>query len=236
MLPGSTWLSVLFFFLFVAPGTTFDLQSRRRRATYEESALLEASRIILASLVFTGFALVVLLLVREARPSWTPEPRRLIAQDGMAYFRDNYPLVLGSVAVGAGLACAAAWGANLLLAKRQGGATISPISAWTQTVRRDCPAGHDTYARVRLDDGSVYWGLVANFSSNLDVEGRELVLAQPLQSRVGDADLAPVPKRYQRVILRGDTIRVLSIEYRRSATRATTAENNSGSAARSRAL
>ena len=50
----TTWLSVLFFFRFVALGTLFLLLSKRRRKTIADSAFVEISRVVLASLVFTG--------------------------------------------------------------------------------------------------------------------------------------------------------------------------------------
>jgi hypothetical protein len=74
------------------------------------------------------------------------------------------------------LALTAAWAWHLFLAWRQGGATIRQVSAWTQVFKRDCPKGHDAYVRVRLEGGIIYSGLVANFSSDLEVDGRELVL------------------------------------------------------------
>jgi hypothetical protein len=211
----STWLSVLFFFLFVAPGALFVLLSKGRRATFEESAFLEISRIVLASLAFSGVAFVVLILVRDVQPDWMPEPRQLVAKGGADYFRDRYALILRTVFIGTALACLVAWATNRFLVSRQGGATIKPISAWTQVLKLQCPAGHDSYVRARLDDGVVYTGLVADFSSDLEVEGRELVLGQPLASKsAADKTLVPVPPQYQRVIIRGDAIEVLSVEYR----------------------
>jgi Family of unknown function (DUF6338) len=218
----STWISILFFFFFlVAPGATFVLLSRRRRATFEESAFLEISRIVLASLVFSGIALAVLIVVHDFWPHWLPEPRRLVAKDGTDYVRDRYALVTRTVVIGIALACAAAFLATWALGKLQGGATISPVNAWTQVFKLDCPANHDAYVRVRLADGVVYSGLVANFSSDLEVEGRELVLAPPLASKTSDATgLRPVPPEYQRVVLRGDSIEVMSVEYRPRSTTA----------------
>jgi hypothetical protein len=228
VVPG-TWLSVLFFFLFVAPGAVFVLLSRRRRATFEESAFLEISRIVLSSLLFSGIAFAVLAVVRDVRPEWMPAPRQLVATTGADYFRDRYALILRAVFAGTALACLAAWVANWVLGKLQGGATISPVSAWTQVLKRDRPAGHDTYVRVRLDGGVVYSGLVADFSSDLEVEGRELVLGQPLASKTREGEaLLPVPPQYQRVVIRGDSIEVMSVEYRPSTTPPTAGKHRSG--------
>jgi hypothetical protein len=144
-----------------------------------------------------------------------PEPRRLLAKDGMDYFREHYSLVLRAVLITTGIACFVAWATDWALGRVQGGRTIRPVSAWTQVFKRDCPRDHDAYARVRLQNGVVYSGLVANFSSDLEVEGRELVLAQPLASKTGTGrELIPVPSEYERVVIRGNAIEVMSVEYR----------------------
>ena len=100
------------------------------------------------------------------------------------------------------------------LAWRQGGATIRQVSAWTQVLKRDCPKGHDAYVRVRLEGGTIYSGLLANFSSDPEVDGRELVLAPPIATKTGENQMTAVPGQYQRVVIRGSAIEVMSVEYR----------------------
>ena len=92
MVPGSS-LSVLFFVLFVAPGLLFELLSRRRRAGVAESAFVEVSRIVLASLAFSGFALGTLSVVRTLRPDWMADPGGFF-RHGNAYLADHYRIVL----------------------------------------------------------------------------------------------------------------------------------------------
>jgi hypothetical protein len=212
MVPGS-WLSVLLFFLLVAPGLLFDLLSERRRAGFSESGFREVSRVVLGSLAFSGFAFALLAIMRTIHPAWMPDPRRLLdPQD--SYARDQYRLILRTLVLQASLALTAAWAWHIILAKKQGGATIRPISAWTQVFKRDCPQGHDAYVRVRLEGGVIYSGLVAHFSSDLEVDGRELILAPPMASRTGENPMTAVPAQYQRVVIRGSAIEVMSIQYR----------------------
>jgi hypothetical protein len=212
MVPGS-WLSVLLFFLFVAPGLLLDLLSERRRAGFSESAFREVSRVVLGSLAFSGVAFALLAIVRTVHPAWMPDPKRLL-EPGDSYAEDHYRLILRTLALQASLALTAAALWHLFLAKKQGGATIRPVSAWTQVFKRDCPKGHDAYVRVRLEGGVIYSGLVANFTSDLEVDGRELILAPPMASRTGENPMTAVPGQYQRVVLRGSAIEVISIEYR----------------------
>jgi hypothetical protein len=212
MVPGS-WLSVLLFFLLVAPGLLFDLLSERRRAGFSESAFREVSRVVLGSLAFSGFAFALLAIVRIIHPAWMPDPRRLLdSQD--SYAKDHYRLILRTLVLQESLALTAAWRWHVFLARKQGGATIRPVSAWTQVFKRDCPKGHDAYVRVRLEGGVIYSGLVANFSSDLEVDERELILAPPVASRTGENPLTAVPVQYQRVVIRGSAIEVISVEYR----------------------
>jgi hypothetical protein len=214
----NTWLSVPFFFLFVAPGALFNILSRQRRVPNTESAFLEISRIALASLGFSTAAFLVIALVRQERRSWVPEPRQLLGADSAAYFRERYGLVLWTFAIGAGLACLFAWLFHLALFYKQGWQRIRPVSAWQQAMKLDQPEDTDVYARVRLEDGLVYYGRVCDFSADLETEGRELVLTQPMQSgKLGD-DLQPVPVQYARVVIPGDSIKVLSVEYQDKST------------------
>jgi len=212
MVPGS-WLAALLFLLLVAPGLLFDRLSERRRAGSPESMFREISRIVLGSLAFSGVAFAALVVVRIVHPAWMPDPRRLLEPKG-AYARDHYRLLFRTLVLEASLALAAVWAWDAILTRRQGGATIRPVSAWTQVLKRDRPKDHDTYARVRLHDGVVYSGLVAHFSADLEVDGRELVLAPPLASSTGDKPTTALPVVYQRVVIRGSAIEVMTVEYR----------------------
>jgi len=164
MVPGS-WPSVLLFFLLVAPGLLFDLLSERRRAGFSESAFREVSRVVLGSLAFSGFAFVLLAIVRTVHPAWMPDPKRLL-DPRASYAKDHYRLVLRTLVLQESLALTAASAWHIILAKKQSGATIRQVSAWTQVFKRDRPKGHDAYVRVRLEGGVIYSGLVANFTSD----------------------------------------------------------------------
>jgi hypothetical protein len=210
----STWLSVLLFLLFVAPGLTFDLLSQRRRAGLSDSAFREISRIVLASLFFSGAALGVLVALYFLGVGWLPAPARLLAADGGNYARANLDLVSYALLVEVGLALALATAFHVILQMRTS-AYIRQTSAWTRVFRRDCPADHDVYVRVKLDDGSIYVGLLANFTADLEVSGRELVLAPPLYTKPKAGQLQLIPENFQRLVIKGDNAVVLSVDYRR---------------------
>jgi len=105
MVPGS-WLSVLLFFLLVAPGLLFDLLSERRRVGSPESTFREISRVVLSSLAFSGVAFAVLVILRIVHPSWLPDPRRLLEPKG-SYARDHYRLLFRTLVLEVSLALTA---------------------------------------------------------------------------------------------------------------------------------
>jgi len=231
MVPGS-WPSFLLFFLLVAPGLLFDLLSERRRAGFSESAFREVSRVVLGSLAFSGFAFVLLAIVRTVHPAWMPDPKRLL-DPRASYAKDHYRLVLRTLVLQESLALTAASAWHIILAKKQSGATIRQVSAWTQVFKRDRPKGHDAYVRVRLEGGVIYSGLVANFRDDLEVDGRELILAPPMASKTGENPMTAVPVQYQRVVIRGSAIEVVSVEYRPKRQRTASVQSPPGRMTRS---
>lgn len=211
MVPGS-WLSVLFFVLLVAPGLLFELLSERRRAGIPESAFREISRVVLASLAFSGLALGILAIVRTVHPAWMPDPAMLFATSG-TYLAGHYQLVLWALVAEGFLALGAVGLAHWLLARRQG-AAIRQVSTWRQVFRLDCPEGCDVFVRVRLTNGFIYSGAVAAYTADPGDDGGDLVLAPPLFSKSGAGDLKPVPPDFQRVVIPRSAVEVLSVEYR----------------------
>jgi hypothetical protein len=102
-----------------------------------------------------------------------------------------------------------------LILSQPTGAQIRQESGWRQVFKRDCPRGCDAYVRLRLENGFVYSGLVAHFTSDLSGEDREIVLAQPMAGATADNPrLTAIPPQYQRLVVRGSSIISISVEYR----------------------
>lgn len=89
MVPAS-WLGVLLFVLLVVPGLVFDILSERRQVGPSESTFREISRVVVASIGFSGAILLFLALIRIfVSPTWLPDPGRL-AREGSRYATLHY--------------------------------------------------------------------------------------------------------------------------------------------------
>ena len=91
MIPQTTAALIGFLFL-VAPGIVFEMVQERRRPTLEQSPFREASRVALASLLFSLLALLALAALRTWLPASMPDAGRWLRQGGR-YFAANYRLV-----------------------------------------------------------------------------------------------------------------------------------------------
>lgn len=213
MLP-STWVGVVLFLVLIGPGALFDLLSDRRRAHPKETALREASRIVLASLCFSGLGFAVLAAAGSMDARWAPDLGALL-RDPHGYALERYPLLIWSAAVEFAVACAAAGGFHYLLRWRQK-TSMRTVSLWHAAFHEDAPKGDFLpYVRVRLTNGAVWTGYVAHASTDLELADRELVLSAPLWCKLkDDAALAPVPAEWSRVVFPGSVVENIAVSYR----------------------
>jgi hypothetical protein len=209
----STWLSVVLFLLFIAPGLLFDLLSTRRRVGQPESTFREISRVVLASLGFTAVGLLVVVVVRVVRPAWMPDPRLLLAH-GHSYLIDHYAAVAGALAIQTFVALAAAGALHLVLAHKRKGPPLRSVSSWKTVLRDECPPAHAPYVRIRQADGGVLIGMVGQYSVDLDQADREIVLAPPLFVQPAEGELRAVPGEWQRIVVPGSNVASLAVQYR----------------------
>jgi hypothetical protein len=207
----ATWVSVVLFLLLIAPGLLYDQLAQRRRVAPTESGFREASRVILASLIFSAIGLSVVAIARAVLPSLLPDPTALLSNQ-RTYVAAHYRLVAAALVLEVGVAVGLAWVVSVWLARRHG-APLRHESAWTRVLRKSTPAGRRPYVRVRLQNGTVYMGAVAHATADLELDERELVLAPPLFSNTETGELRPTEPEWQRIVLQGSQIESLAVRY-----------------------
>jgi hypothetical protein len=211
------WSAALAFLFFVAPGIVFDLLSRRREPEADESAFREASRVALSSLVFSLPASAVVVLASTRVHRLTRVAQRIASGDVVLFSADGFIILVVMLAELA-LACLFAYVAHRVLMRSSRSSDIERISAWKKAFRHDCPAYHEAHVRAKLKSGSVWTGRVVSYTPDFELDNRELVLGPPLSSRGPNGKLTPLEPDFHRVVLTGDQIASLAVEYHRTRT------------------
>lgn len=176
MIPDSL-AALVSFLLLLAPGIVWQLQRARHRPTVKESALIEVSRVVLASLTATGAAALALAWV------WLPLYRTAEERGGSALAS---PLAavpyIGAVMATSLLAC----GLVLLVAalKWPVKAPINEGRIWSKALVDWRPnSAVPPYLIVELLDSTVWKGKIHGFDSDPEDAQRNLALGPPLHRK-----------------------------------------------------
>lgn len=210
----TSWPSVLLFIALVAPGLLFDQLSEGRLVRAKESAFREVSRIVVASLVFSGTAVLVTIFAHALQPRWFLDLAPAI-RGGWGYVNEHLGQATTTLVLGICIAMLLAAVTNWLMA--YGAPKLQPRSAWSLVLKpKGLPDGWVPYAHLTLNDGSLARGKVTYFSPDHDLENREIVLQPPLQTR--SAGAAPgasleLQPNLRAVVVAGKNISRLDIEY-----------------------
>ncbi|MBF6522820.1 DUF6338 family protein [Nocardia farcinica] len=158
----STWLTLIAFFYFIAPGLLYDRLTAHKTAKRRESAFTEVSRVALVSTLCSagGFLLIWGFAGICAWQDWKllPDPSAMIKQ-GSVYFADNFLKVLITAAVLFVLSLAISYGAVLLIHRNTEGdidfqsAPGGGSCCWTARSRKD-----DHHVRARHHEGRLGLG------------------------------------------------------------------------------
>lgn len=219
-------LGTLIAFLFlVTPGLAFELMRERRRPQREYTAFRETAVVVVASVVFSGVALVILYGVGSWQRSWLPDPGPLI-DDTRRYVEANTRLVTRALLIEVVLATALAWFWHQALRRMGPDGKVSANSAWFEVTSGDGnPGGASIVASVSLDGGTTLTGYVRGNDVTKDGSIQDLVLRnypRPINVRHPNGDQDEVPSDWRYVIIPGSQIRRTTIGLERSATPART--------------
>ena len=201
--------AVVSFLLLLAPGIVWELQRTRYVPATKESALIEVSRVVLASLIATGFSALLLL-------PWVWLPLYSAAQasgdDPFAFSVSAVPYVGAALATSV-LACGLAM--IVVAFKWPGKAPISGIRVWHQAFVKWRNADSDTpQLIVELLDGTVWRGQLRAFDADPEDEQRNIALGVPLKrKRHGEEKFQKRPDSWKIVILPEAQIKSIQVAY-----------------------
>jgi hypothetical protein len=184
-----------FFLLLVAPGLTYELMRERRRPAIAGTAFREASRIALASFVFSLIAFCLLMALRAVAPGSIFDLGAYLRDSG--YLRQNYSrfiftailgvvLALGLAALSVGLpewlgtritpATAKKFRLPLWLCHRGLPGRLTSGGVLWRVLVRDQPDGKVPYVSLRLSDGTRVAGYLRHYSDDADIDKQEIAL------------------------------------------------------------
>jgi hypothetical protein len=206
-------IAALAAFLFlVAPGLTFELIRERRRPPIDETAFREASRVALASLVFTLLSLLILSIGRALSPKLLPDPQVWV-ETGNPYMKKNYELIAGAALLQVTLSCGLAATAAVMLG-RTSRARIDPYSLWYLALRRWVKPGQQPLAMVVLTNNDTVFGQVKGYSTENERDSRELILGPPIfYQEAGDEETTDLSTDWTYLLIPAPSIRYLAVDY-----------------------
>lgn len=210
--------SFVAFLLLVTPGLVFELLRERSRPERARSTFRETSVVVVASVVFSAVALVVLLVVRRVQPNWLPSPADLVESPGK-FASDHLALVARTLAAHLVLACSVAFGWHRLLCWKRPGGNISPNPAWFEIIRGNAnPRKDRVLVVVELPDGSAVRGVVKGYDLKPDQSLRTLVLgstaSNPLTTRQAETGTeSQLGKDWAYVVVPGEALKLASVAF-----------------------
>lgn len=213
-----TVASLIAFLLLVTPGICFELLRESSRPERVRSTFRETAVVVVASVVLSGAALAVLLLVREVESNWLPSPQDLARSPG-ASSTEHLGLVVRALTAHVVLACGLAYAWHRLLCWKRPGGKVSPNPAWFEIVRGNAnPRNDRVLVSVELQDGSGVRGLVKGYDLTPDQSLRSLVLAgsdsNPLVTRrASTAVESPVDPGWAYVVVPAEHIKLATVAF-----------------------
>lgn len=199
MIP-QTAIAFLAFILLVVPGISFELLRQTRRPSFEQTALEELARVVLASVAFTGAASFILGVFGSFVDGVVIDPQLLAPQGLGWYWRSHAGVVVTTVVLELTIATTLALLVHRSLnhPEKRGfaGRTVRLVAKWLRhgageqverfpvwrTLFRDLrPRGADTKLTVLKKDGTLVTGLLAAYSPGGSGDDREIAIRQPIE-------------------------------------------------------
>lgn len=152
----------LAFLTLVAPGLVYQLVVELRLPHLKQTVFREASKIALASLVFSLPTLLIISSLQFVIPSIIPNLGEWI-RVGNAYLAANFQQVVVGVTLQAVLSVAFA-GVGAMVVTRRVRATLTDKTALYTIMRAECPPDAIPWIHLKLSDGTEFWGHVRYYT------------------------------------------------------------------------
>lgn len=211
---------IVILLLLVLPGLHYDLLRERYRPGRNESPFFEVSRVLLSGVVLSGATLILLDLVHLVAPETIVDYRGLLTD--YSYVSNHIALGFWSVAwflivsFTLGSCTANAWPASSTI---DSSIESTWIVVFARTPQREAARQKVSLPRVnveiRVKDGRGYRGLLTDYSKDIEVADREIVLEPPINIISADGnDIRSLDReKWHRLILPGSEITGILVNY-----------------------
>lgn len=212
MVPASA-IGVAAFFLFVAPGTCYELLRSRVLLPTEESTFIHISRIVLSGLLLTTSTALLLTVVKFISPNALLDVPQLLTK-GTAYVATNTWVTAKTFALQLFISAMLAAIVNDLRVSTKS-VRIHRGTALLGLSELERPDGTQPYYCVRLKSGREVFGYYYGATTDLDPTKREIVLQPPLKIADSEQDTEAklAPSHWQRMVIFGGEVEHVSIAY-----------------------
>ncbi len=232
MVPA-TAIAVVVFVLIVAPGITFELLRQTRRPAFDQTALEELARVVLASIVLLSSAAAILALASLVFTDVVLDVAVFAARGPSWYWREHPGLVISTVVLEISLAATLAilchrslnrpdnrgWAAKAArgveaFLRHESGHQVERFGLWRTLLRDSRPTGADTQVTLLKTDGALITGLVGGYDTTGSSGQRDIALSQPIQVyRSGWSAPQDVPSEWKYLIVSGAEISELFVTW-----------------------
>lgn len=177
-----------------------------------ESTLREFSRIALTSLIFTGFSLALLAVLRLIWPHGLVDTRAWL-KNGQHYVADHLLVVAFTLSLEVIVACLFALAAAEITS-RHWRANISPFGVWYQVLRQDRPDGCRPWITLHLTDGTEVTGILRHYTESKILEDQEIAIGGPYMKLLSPSGaLSDIGTNSDAVVVRGENILYMIVRY-----------------------
>lgn len=198
MVPA-TAIAVVIFVLLVIPGITFEFLRQTRRPAFDQTALEEIARVILASTALVSVAAAILAALSRAFSDVVMDISQFAARGPSWYWRNHPGLIVSTLAMEVSLAtmlgllvhrslnrpAGKGWASKTVRCAagflgHESGEQVERFAIWRTLFRDTRPKGADTQVTLLKNDGTLIIGIVGGYDTTNTSGERDIALTHPI--------------------------------------------------------